>query len=782
MNKKYSFADLLTQSIVIEENGSEKEITINNLEIPRIQRDYAQGRKINDKLLSGSSFLTAIFDHLENDTEMEMDFIYGAVHLGKFEPLDGQQRLTTLFLLHWYFATREFEKDVFEEFAQKLKKFTYETRASSRMFCENLCERQLNISTQLPVDVITNAHWFYKSYHKDPTIQAMLNMIEQIDELYKKLDDSVSYFPRLSKLHFYILPLNNFKLTDELYVKMNARGKPLTHFENFKADLTKWMKAGDNPYCADYYAKVKYGESNTEIEHFSKISLELDNKWTDTIWNLEKDSDKKVDKRFIMLFKRYCLGKYLAYTDIEGKSLTSDPVYKYFNGKEDTYSVFTEFKSILDNPEENVLFSFERFFNQYSEHFQAISNDIQPNWRYWQEKKGGERMEYSIFSPKLTSKDRIVFFAIARYLELFDYNQKQFKEWMRIIWNITLNTDINDASALGRAIKLINELSIHADKIYSFLADENSVIVLHSSEKAIKEERIKASYICKDNSWETIFINAEKHPFFEGSINFLLTDNMKQEEFNHRFEMASFIFDDNGISPTYRRNGHILLRALISNYDSFEKLKNGNGKGRSFYTDKDEKEHYLKKMLVNDQYVIDALIRYCNQPSPDKIMEMLKNDIHRNSLIAEKAKKDGESKLAVRKKAFAHEALYKTETLQNWMQEESRQATRFQYSYYSLNVSRPMAHYDWVMLDPIRSDVCKFLIENGYETKQRLDDSDYFWGFDIELVNSKKKLTIEVKWEGSFEVYKDNQIINLLDGLNYIDNENIIEELKAKLA
>ena len=68
------------------------------------------------------------------------------------------------------------------------------------------------------------------------------------------------------------------------------------------------------------------------------------------------------------------------------------------------------------------------------------------------------------------------------------------------------------------------------------------------------------------------------------------------------------IFDDNGISSNYRRNGHILLRALISNYDSFEKFKNGNGKGRSFYTDRDEKEHYLKKMLVNDQYVIDALI------------------------------------------------------------------------------------------------------------------------------------------------------------------------------
>lgn len=53
-------------------------------------------------------------------------------------PLDGQQRLTTLFLLHWYAAG--FSKEPVSESERKfLKNFSYETRADARIFCESLC-------------------------------------------------------------------------------------------------------------------------------------------------------------------------------------------------------------------------------------------------------------------------------------------------------------------------------------------------------------------------------------------------------------------------------------------------------------------------------------------------------------------------------------------------------------------------------------------------------------------------------------------------------------------
>ena len=77
------------------------------IEIPIIQRDYAQGRNSSSEVRV--MFLDALYDYLEeNKPNRDLDFIYGSIRQSKeetcFIPLDGQQRLTTLFLLHWYLA------------------------------------------------------------------------------------------------------------------------------------------------------------------------------------------------------------------------------------------------------------------------------------------------------------------------------------------------------------------------------------------------------------------------------------------------------------------------------------------------------------------------------------------------------------------------------------------------------------------------------------------------------------------------------------------------------
>ena len=80
-----------------------------HIQIPIIQRDYAQGRP--DEQEVRDTFLAALEDALlkpahDVSLPLNLDFIYGSVEefQGKtqFLPLDGQQRLTTLFLLHWY--------------------------------------------------------------------------------------------------------------------------------------------------------------------------------------------------------------------------------------------------------------------------------------------------------------------------------------------------------------------------------------------------------------------------------------------------------------------------------------------------------------------------------------------------------------------------------------------------------------------------------------------------------------------------------------------------------
>lgn len=113
----------------------------NTIEIPIIQRDYAQGRLGRENLRK--NFLGDLKKALDNkspykDKVMKLDFVYGSVEHNNINPLDGQQRLTTLWLLHWYIALRAGKLD--DEVAGTLKKFSYETRISSREFCGNLCQ------------------------------------------------------------------------------------------------------------------------------------------------------------------------------------------------------------------------------------------------------------------------------------------------------------------------------------------------------------------------------------------------------------------------------------------------------------------------------------------------------------------------------------------------------------------------------------------------------------------------------------------------------------------
>ena len=70
--------------------------------VPLIQRDYAQGRKGKEYIRS--SFLSEIEGHLQQETELTLDFVYGNTENDAFHPLDGQQRLTTLWLVHWFVA------------------------------------------------------------------------------------------------------------------------------------------------------------------------------------------------------------------------------------------------------------------------------------------------------------------------------------------------------------------------------------------------------------------------------------------------------------------------------------------------------------------------------------------------------------------------------------------------------------------------------------------------------------------------------------------------------
>ena len=73
-----------------------------SIEIPVIQRDYAQGRTSKEVSDIRNNFIMSIRESLVNKSLLDLNFVYGSTDDDVFIPIDGQQRLTTLFLVHLY--------------------------------------------------------------------------------------------------------------------------------------------------------------------------------------------------------------------------------------------------------------------------------------------------------------------------------------------------------------------------------------------------------------------------------------------------------------------------------------------------------------------------------------------------------------------------------------------------------------------------------------------------------------------------------------------------------
>lgn len=211
--------------------------------IPIIQRDYAQGRKDIKKSreieMIRESFLEVLFDTINNEKPIVLDFIYGSEDaIERFLPIDGQQRLTTLFLLYWYFSVKDKKTDSEKEI---LLNFSYETRHSSTDFCKSLVKSYIEVpdveSNKIISDLIKDCPWFHRTWKYDPTISAMLNMLDAIHRKFFIIQNGFQLLSRQTNplISFWVLTLENFGLSDDLFIKMNARGKRLSKFENFKA-------------------------------------------------------------------------------------------------------------------------------------------------------------------------------------------------------------------------------------------------------------------------------------------------------------------------------------------------------------------------------------------------------------------------------------------------------------------------------------------------------------------------------------------------------------------
>jgi len=114
---------------------------------------------------------------------------------------------------------------------------------------------------------------------------------------------------------FYFLPIKDMGLTDELYIKMNSRGKPLTQFEHFKAELERELRKIDEPIA-------------------KRIIKKIDLDWTDMLWRYRGDNNV-IDDEFLRYFRFICdIIYYQNGGTTQGKSNDEfDLLKEYFSGQ-----------------------------------------------------------------------------------------------------------------------------------------------------------------------------------------------------------------------------------------------------------------------------------------------------------------------------------------------------------------------------------------------------------------------------------------------------------------
>lgn len=603
----------------------------NHIEIPIIQRDYAQGRKGKEYLRK--SFLSDLKKALDNeppfkDTELKLDFVYGSTENRKLNPLDGQQRLTTLWLLHWYIALRA---GFLYRACPVLIKFSYETRISSREFCEKLCEPKNFESFSVDegiVDYITNQTWFYSAWKQDPTIQAMLRMLSGTRIYDKNGEDIVDGIeeifhctrqPKFNKywwslcsekspINFYHLALKDFGLSDDLYIKMNARGKQLTSFENFKADLIGYITRQSEE---ESFEEGQQKEWKELIHPKDGIPIKIDTKWTDIFWE-NKSKDNRIDEIYFAFINRFFLNELVCQKDGNNKYVFTakeleegNSVFSYLYGSEsdDTKIEYVGIEKYKDIP--------LIFLKNLSNTLNRVPSDINlssfnPTWV-------GQDFQYiPIYKDSSISsmgrKDRIVFHAISKYIQDGAFDAVSFRQWLRVVWNIVENAGVNSISSMIGVMRLIDELSIHSHEVYSFLDSQKhgKTITSNAAQDQLNQEINKAVQILHgeqraDNSpWENVIVRAEQHAFFKGSIHFLFQDANGvarwKELFDTKWRKTEELFCGNGLC---RKD---CLIEIITNYLSEEKIKSFGSK----YGFKYDEASIWKKFLEDDDYKFEV--------------------------------------------------------------------------------------------------------------------------------------------------------------------------------
>lgn len=238
--------------------------------IPSYQRDYAQGRNNKKseevRTLFVKSIVSAVSENKNSENKkLSLDYVYGYKKDNKLYLIDGQQRLTTLFLFYVYAASKSKEKTDY------LKNFCYEEREGVAEYIQSkLGEKDREI----------------EDLHSIPTAEAMERVYRLIEKEMNGNDISFEALENNIKLLVFSNE-NETSINEKTFWKMNARGKSLTEAEIFKSKACN-------------YLKEKKGDGENFSRAFNDMYSKLFDEQKEDVIKAEKEMLKYIKSFFIL--------------------------------------------------------------------------------------------------------------------------------------------------------------------------------------------------------------------------------------------------------------------------------------------------------------------------------------------------------------------------------------------------------------------------------------------------------------------------------------------------
>lgn len=559
---------------MIEPNTLLKLLEEYEIEIPRIQRDYVQGRMDDRSSIVRKNLINSIKLAIENKTApLDLNFIYGKTTTEKkFYPVDGQQRLTTLFLLH----ILAFSDD--ESKTELLLKFSYQARTTTRKFFEALVMNRNSIfrESTSPEKVIVDSAWFVDSWKYDPSV---INAICTLNDLYTagynvndlkiKLEEKQS--PRI---YFQFVQLDELGREDDLYIKLNARGRSLTAFENFKSKFVD--------------------ECASKCEELSdEMNRALDGEWADFIWKISKE---RFDEYFLRFFE----------------------------------TIFLNYSVLKIEPNASVSRNWIYSLNYFDLDigiFTSIRNTL--NYLSLNSEKTAATIVIDTLKGTPSYSKRLLFHMICKYLS-DEFNPEavdngKFSDWIRVFTNLINNSRIEEVDVYLRAIESIDNLAKYKNSIEDYLASSEIGEIRGFLKEQIDEEREKARIITKGASFKSAILEAEKKlTYFSGQIrSVLFYSHLEEKEnielFDEFVRKIDCLFEAD--KPV---EGELLRRAMLSIGD----YRLHVGSYRTLCIDdpnENSRTSSLKRLFSEHGKIVEKLLSYIDTSKP--VDEQLKRII-----------------------------------------------------------------------------------------------------------------------------------------------------------